>query len=726
MAVFDRDSFQNPSNDFRPLQIVHGLDTALRDPEQLTGEEGIDQRLQLLRDLGLGGVVMNVGFKDYLVSPRQWEIYRYGLRKAVDLGLLVWLYDEKGYPSGTAGGIVTRAHPEYAALGLACYEQEVNGPADVCFDLPVSCRRCVWAGAMPDPATATRASVWDLSALVDAQGTLRWRAPAGHWTLVFLAERVMYEGTHAAANVSEFKHYVNLLKPEAVAEFLRVTHEQYVRQTPPELWPHIRAVFTDEPSLMPAYMPPLPDRFIGNIPVLDAPLFTDRPPAVPWVEDFLPYFKSIKGYDLTPFLFALFGSNSAEACYARQDYYEVMTRRYSEAFYAQVLRWCQAHGIASSGHVLLEEDITSHVIFHGSLYPAIRQMDLPGIDMLNSDPQSMLSGHSFMAVKQVSSAAHLMGRRRIHSESSDWEQHNQGRFATLAERRGQGNLQYVLGVNQITAYWAWDEIGEESYRAYNDYMGRLASLLVGGRHCCDVVLLYPVRSAWADFTPLHHPVQWQHPEMNNQTQRMQQFAREYPDLVRRLLREQIDLDIIDEEGIVEAQLEGGALCIADERYRAVVLPPLCALGQATARKLAAFVNAGGTLVSAGALPELCESAQGSASLERDFLPLFAPGGAAARVTHDAVAPLLRARLGADLQLDVPNPDILYTHRQLEGRDVYFVINNASTPQTLGVSLRVRGPYTLYRPLTGQITPAEQPLRLALDGYEGVFVVSAAA
>ncbi len=724
MTVFDRDSFQNPPNEFRPLQIVHGLDAALRDPEHLTGEDGIDQRLQLLHDLGLGGVVMNVGFKDYLVSPRQWEIYRYGMRKAIDLGMLVWLYDEKGYPSGTAGGIVTRAHPEYAALGLAAYEQQIDGPADVCFDMPVSCRRFVWAGAMADPASATRASVWDLSALVDAQGTLRWHAPAGRWTLVYLAERVMYEGTHSAANVCEFKHYVNLLKPEAVAEFLRVTHEQYVRQTPPELWSHIRAVFTDEPSLMPAYMPPLPERFIGKIPVLDAPLFTDRPPAVPWVEDFLPYFKSIKGYDLTPFLFELFGASSDEACYARQDYYEVMTRRYSEAFYGQVLRWCQAHGIASSGHVLLEEDITSHVIFHGSLFPAIRQMDLPGIDMLDSDPQSMLSGHSFMAAKQVSSAAHLMGRWRIHSESSDWEQHNQGRFATLAERRGQGNLQYVLGVNQITAYWGWDEIGPESYRAYNDYMGRLASLLVGGRHCCDVAVLYPVRSAWADFIPLRHTVQWQHPEMNNQTERMQHIARDYPDLVRHLLREQIDLDIVDEEGIVAAQLDGGALRIGDECYRAVVLPPLCALGQETARKLAAFARAGGTLISTGALPELTESIAGSETLRCEFLPLFAPEGLAAQVGREDVASFLRARLGADLQLDAPNADILYTHRQLEGHDVYFVINNSPAAQVLCPCLRVLGPYTLYRPLTCEITPAGQSLRFELEGYEGLFIVSA--
>ena len=212
--------------------------------------------------------------------------------------------------------------------------------------------------------------------------------------------------------------------------------------------------------------------------------------------------------------------------------------------------------------------------------------------------------------------------------------------------------------------------------------------------------------------------------MNNQTERMQHIARDYPDLVRHLLREQIDLDIVDEEGIVAAQLDGGALHIGDECYRAVVLPPLCALGQETARKLAAFARAGGTLISTGALPELTESAAGSELLRREFLPLFAQGGPAAQVEQQDVAPLLRAQLGADLQLDAPNADILYTHRQLDGRDVYFVINNSPAAQVICPRLRVPGPYTLYRPLTGEITPAGQSLRLNLEGYEGVFVVNA--
>jgi hypothetical protein len=208
---------------------------------------------------------------------------------------------------------------------------------------------------------------------------------------------------------------------------------------------------------------------------------------------------------LRPHPWALFYSGSEDAQYIRQDYYDVIARLYTDAFYGQVLRWCQEHGIASSGHVMAEESLVSHVSCHGSLFPLIRHMDLPGIDMLNADPQNMLEGNSFMAAKQIGSVAHLTGATQVHSESSDWVQGNAGRHATLPERLGQGNLRYVLAINQITSYYGWGELGPQAWRQYNDYMGRLASLLTGGEHLCDVAVLYPIRSVWAHHLPSLQP-----------------------------------------------------------------------------------------------------------------------------------------------------------------------------------------------------------------------------
>ena len=374
---------------------------------------------------------------------------------------------------------------------------------------------------------------------------------------------------------------------------------------------------------------------------------------------------------------------------------------------------------------MAEENLVSHVSFHGSLFSVIRQMDLPGIDMLNSDPQDMLNGESFMAAKQVSSVAHLIGAGQVHSESSDWVQGNQGRHATLEERRGQGNLQYVLGINQITSYFGWDKIGEEGCRAYHDYMGRLAMPLTGGTHVCDVAVLYPIRSAWAHFVPSSKPLRWGD-ESSQSPKWVERIARGYPDLVRALLKQQVDLDIIDEEAIISGQVRDGALCVADERYRAIVLPPLFALGLETLRALARFARAGGVLLSAGPLPVLADSAEGTPVLRQELDKLFGPNGPARLVPLEELPSVLRSRIKADLLLDSPNADVLYTHRRLEGRDLYFVINNSSLAMTIRPTLRMPGPYTLYRPLTGKVESVGQSLVLEMAGYEGIFVVCESA
>ena len=489
-SVFSLKSFQNPDNYFRPLQIIHGMDRVFPKKEGAAPTEAawqverlplpetkpLDDFLEKLVRLGTGGIVTNVGFQDYLISQRQWDILRYGIQKAADLGLRIWLYDEEGYPSGTAGGYVTRGNPENLVLGLACYSKVLQGPANIIS----RCRTAAAASSGPARCRSCNrdppADFIDLSGQLDAWQVLQWDVPEGEWTVMLMAERIMYEGTHSCNNVHALKPYINVLDPQPVQRFIELTHAAYARQLPPELWQKVDAIFTDEPSFMTQYLPGVAGIYPGKVPVVDQPLFSDRPPAVPWHANLPAQFQALVDYDLLPYVYAAFCSESDEACFIRQAYYSVITRLYTEAFFVQIQDWCHAHRIASSGHVLLEETLVDHVGFSGSLMALLRRMDLPGIDMLNSDPQEMLHrgsfmGESWLAAKVASSAAHLAGTARIHSESSDWEQHNKGRFASLAERQGQGNLQYVMGINTLTSYFGWHELGEDAQRQYHDLHG---------------------------------------------------------------------------------------------------------------------------------------------------------------------------------------------------------------------------------------------------------------
>ena len=52
-------------------------------------------------------------FPDYL-TEEYFCMYRYAVEYAKDLGMLLWLYDEGGWPSGSANGMVTKNKPELA------------------------------------------------------------------------------------------------------------------------------------------------------------------------------------------------------------------------------------------------------------------------------------------------------------------------------------------------------------------------------------------------------------------------------------------------------------------------------------------------------------------------------------------------------------------------------------------------------------------------------------
>ena len=116
---------QPPSAD-RPLQIIHGVDSKGALPEgihQVLREKGpaaiTPNAMQQYKARGLGGVVANVAFRGYLGSEANWKNLTKAVEAFAKLGMVVWIYDEEGYPSGSAGGLVVRENRDFQASELA-------------------------------------------------------------------------------------------------------------------------------------------------------------------------------------------------------------------------------------------------------------------------------------------------------------------------------------------------------------------------------------------------------------------------------------------------------------------------------------------------------------------------------------------------------------------------------------------------------------------------------
>ena len=191
--------------------------------------------------------------EDYLRSPGAWEQLRRVIAGAREQHMALWLYDEKGYPSGTAGGQVLEGHPEWEAQGLLVAMAQAQGP--VTMKLPPGQLVLAVAypvGRAPDPTAAV--------SLADSVrgGELAWTPPPGCWQVVAMTRDRIYDGTHAAMNLFRHQPYTNLLLPEPTARFLELTHDAYARELGQDLGAVFQSTFTDEPSLMSAFFSPMP------------------------------------------------------------------------------------------------------------------------------------------------------------------------------------------------------------------------------------------------------------------------------------------------------------------------------------------------------------------------------------------------------------------------------------------------------------------------------------
>ena len=138
------------------------------------------------------------------------------------------------------------------------------------------------------------------------------------WVVWLFFTRFMYEGTHSTSGPHEFRPYPNIMDEEAVAKFIEVTHKGYENHIGDLLGTVVKAIFTDEPGLMTAYNHPRQEMVY-------------RP--VPWSFDFHEEFNTRQGYDLIPYLPALFSDTGPQGIRYRHDFQEIVAELVAERFF---------------------------------------------------------------------------------------------------------------------------------------------------------------------------------------------------------------------------------------------------------------------------------------------------------------------------------------------------------------------------------------------------------
>lgn len=690
--------FALPPASCRILKIVHVL------PDQAEAQDAL---LRGLYEEGFGGMVTNVPFSGYLEDEAKWQVFVNTVKKAHEAGMALWLYDEKGYPSGTAGGITMRDHPEWEARGLY-YVQATTDGAAVTLDMPPGTP--VRVAAFPNTN-----GVIDLEHSVDLaseihENKVSWLPPAGSWRVMAITEDRLFDATHASKSFSEHIPYINLLDAEPTARFLEVTHDAYAQRLGNDLGRYFIATFTDEPSLMSLFM-------------------EKRPWAVvPWSAQFAGVFNKRRGYDIMPMLPTLATEAGAKGKRARYDFWLTVGELVSENFFGQIQDRCRKYKTLSGGHLLSEEALLTHVPFYGDFFRCARRLDAPSIDCLTSIPRDV----PWHIARLISSVADLEGRAVTMSETSDFAQHCRApgdtrppHYATEDQIRGACNREILCGITTITSYYPFKELTAEQLKRVNEWVGRCCTMLRGGNQVADIAVLYPVESIWPRFTPSHL---W--------TEDVSEAAKEvdaaYIAARNSLFESRRDFTFIDSKALIDGVVTDGVLQVGSMKWSVIVLPCVDTLPLAAWQRLAEFWRNGGVIIALGAWPENSETEFPSVQVQALAKEIFsehdmakpkpnAAGGMGVSIPierKDRIDQILDTLLQRDVVIEPRDAPIHYTHRRIDEHDVYFVINDSDQPWQGTLTFAAKGSGEKYDPADGSISPiAETTVRdLRLGPY----------
>ncbi|WP_258530747.1 glycosyl hydrolase [Paenibacillus taichungensis] len=593
-----QEQFKNPEATYRP-QPFWFLNHSFSKPE-------LENQIQSMVEAGVGGVVLHArhGMQAAYLSEEFMDTLDFCTKECQKRDMVVWLYDEDNWPSGTLGGKLTRQYPEYRMRYLRVEERRYLHDAQ---QEMLSLDFATYANNELIAILAYRAIqqegewlIYDQPENITVLCGQEWK-PGTDEDYIILAcwSCEIAEGITFAKG-----YYLDTLNPEAVQAFIQSAYEPF-QQFQPHFGVTIQGVFTDEPGLM------IHDGFFGVEAIRTS--VQDVNATLPgivfaWTHGMVERYQQENGYDLIPRLGALLYGMADGSRSARQDYYDTITRWYVEGYHEAIRSWCESHSLLYIGHTL-EEPVWGQARSQGNQTRVLQQFHYAGVDYLTHGIGTKENPHRIVSVKTAASVAQLDGKKRIICESFGAS----GHAYAMRQRRLDANFMAFLGVNlfiphafyySFAGYRKTDFPPTEfkhaphwpHYRTFADYLGRLSVLGTFTKRTPEVLLLSPIQTVY------------EHMFLSGESNQHPAADQLFSLLSDRMLRSSIDYDYVDECQLREAKItHAGGYQFNGERneYSILILPEITVMSIDIAKQLVTFVNRGGTLIAIGAIP--CDS-----------------------------------------------------------------------------------------------------------------------
>lgn len=533
----------------------------------------LDEQIEIFNEMGFGGFFMHVrqGLEDDYLGDKFLSAIKSCRDKAKSIGMYANLYDEDRWPSGCAGGIVTK-NKKYRQRYLCMSGADIAGDAIT--------KEEALRENKPYFLAAFNIEVDD-SGMMTGYEKVERNAEVKNKRYFYIGVR---PGGEARYN---YQTYSDTMSKECVDEFLSLTYNSFKGAVGECFGKEIPFIFTDEPQV------------VQQIPCENA--FSKKEAIYAWTMDFDVTYENEYGESiiekLPELFFAVKGDKAAKT---RYNYYRHVSERFCNAYMDNIGTWCEKNNIMLTGHVYGEDTLNDAVRNNCDIMRTYKNMQFPGIDMLFND-------RAFETAIQCRSVVRQYGREGMLSELygvTGWDFDFRG-------HKFQGDWQAALGVTYRVPHLAWQTMKGEGKRDYpasifyqspwykeykilEDHYARISYALTRGKAANKTAVIHPIESYWL--------LRGSRAESKD---RCEELEKHFHELSQWLMESCIDFDYIAESLLEELSKESGApLKVGQMQYDTIIVSDCITLRPYTIKLLEQFKKDGGRLVVMGRKPYL--------------------------------------------------------------------------------------------------------------------------
>ena len=703
-----RKDFVDPPLDFAPRPLWFWNDVEVT-------EDTVREHMQLARDrCGFGGfgiIPFGERFRPEYLSEEYFKVYGVALETARELGMTMCLYDEYGFPSGSAGAIhgdgiprFANRYPDQTIKRLDKIEVILKGSETI--SLPVPAEGKIMSVVAMEKQSLERL---DLRKFI-SNDSLRWKAPPGEWRVMLF---------HC---VVDGDPNVDYLDPHSVECFIEMTLQQYADRFKEHFGTTIDTTFNDEPTMY---------RANGRM----------------WTDAFNDKFVARHGFDPALLYPALWYDIGPDNDAARNYLFGFRSELYSRGFPKVLQEWATKNGIEATGHQD-QEEIINTVGVTGDLMLYFKYAAIPGIDKIGGDRPAE------RFYKVVSSAAYNWDRTQVMSETYgamddiSWDE-----IYSIALD------QFAKGINRFIPHAVWinDEAVKfppqlswqspdyaEQLPHFSKLIGRLTMVLQPpARHVADIAVLYPIATLQAG----HHF----DGDLGFYAGGVTIEEADYID-VAEILTNDIGRDytfihpeVLDIKCVVENDMLHLQNVLNPESFSVMIIPGHRTIQWKSLRKIKEFYDNGGHVIATTCLPEKSAEFGHDADVVEVVAAMFDKSGVTSRNGRGGSATFIEKpgaailRTALDNAVTVPDvkfdagSELRYIHKVREGRDMYYFAN--ITGRTVKTTVEIKNDIRpkVWDPHTGEIESTDwtttsrngvstTQIDLVLEHNRSVFVI----